>query len=236
MNAVRRRHRCYRSLIAERPENRGFVESGQQALTVALEGAVTMRRGRAMPLPGRPGVMHGNAADDRPAAEVAYPRSCCVGLALRERRAPDRRHCPVRSQAVTAASGMRWISGEAARRDGGSCFTDPACAADPPIASRAGRCEIHPDPGGRCSGENWERSTGENGTARRRRELRGLEFHQRCALTTRCEFPHLVPKSACYGRSNLRWRQSALAPGSFKPQSRRRPPSPTPASPPTASL
>ncbi len=54
-------------------------------------------------------------------------------------------------------------------------------------------------------------------------------------LTTRCELPHPVPKSTGFGRSNL------LAPiriglGSIKPQSRRRPPSPTPASPPTPSL
>jgi hypothetical protein len=47
--------------------------------------------------------------------------------------------------------------------------------------------------------------------------------------------PHRVPKSADAGTDHLQRRQSVLALGSFRPQSRRRPPSPTPASSPTAS-
>jgi len=47
MNAVRRKRRCNRSLSTDRPEKRAFADSGQQALTVALKSALTMRRGRA---------------------------------------------------------------------------------------------------------------------------------------------------------------------------------------------
>ena len=45
VNADRQKCRCNKSLITDRPEKRALPESGQQALTVALESAVTMRRG-----------------------------------------------------------------------------------------------------------------------------------------------------------------------------------------------
>jgi hypothetical protein len=186
--------------------------------------------------------MQGNAAGDRTAAEVPYPWDCCVGLALREHRASGQagiaRFGP--RQAVATVSGIsgEFPAGMAALLRRSGLGLDPlALTAGRPSGPSGGRRSIETG-SGRNRGSRYARwdSIRGGGIARRRRELRGPEFHQRCALTTRCKFPHHVPKSACYGRSNLRWRQSALAPGSFKPQSRRRPPSPTPASPPTASL
>jgi hypothetical protein len=242
MNTVRRGRRCNRSLIAERPENQAFVESGQQALTVALEGAVTMRRGRAMPLPGG-GVIPANAADGRPhRSRGRVPR----GLFCRGRRCWRNAHRTAGIARFGPGSrdggGYQGISvGADCGGDGGSCFADPACALRPLVLTvgrrRGGPSGNSQTAAGSEPGPIARREqTRESGNARRRREFRGPEFHQQRLLTTPCEFPHLVPKSASHGRSNLHWRQSALAPGSFKPQSRRRPPSPTPASPPTASL
>src|SRR6516162_2454195 len=50
MNGVGQERLCNGSLIKNRPEKPALVESGQQALTVAFKGAVTMRQGDPTPL------------------------------------------------------------------------------------------------------------------------------------------------------------------------------------------
>jgi hypothetical protein len=71
VNADEQKRRCNKSLITDRPEKRALAQSGQQALTVALESAVTMRR-------GDPALLSGAALADAPAACAGTP-TCSAG-------------------------------------------------------------------------------------------------------------------------------------------------------------
>jgi hypothetical protein len=75
VNADRQKRRCNKSLITDSPDKRALPESGQQALTVALESAVTMRRGGpALPPGAARWPMHRRHAQERaPAPPVHRP-------------------------------------------------------------------------------------------------------------------------------------------------------------------
>jgi hypothetical protein len=96
MNAVGQKRRCNRSLITVTLERRALPESGQQALTAALESAVTMPRGG----PTLPASASTPAAYERAPAWLDHratmarsPRqgSAVWGIGLRPASASDRR-------------------------------------------------------------------------------------------------------------------------------------------------
>jgi hypothetical protein len=242
MNTVGRKRRCNRSLITDRPEKPTLAESAQPALTVALKSAVTMRRGGPTLVPGAGRHTGGPCRDapprpdDRTAARSRHPlvedrvggdrpaTSHGIRLpAMAIRRPGQSRRYPARNSAGrwrTARSGEAAPTRQCSRSVPGKTAPRNLHTAQRAVAvrSRCGRIETNERD---CEASA---STPRDG------------IPSAAPLTTRCELPHPVPKSTA-----SRPVQSALAPiriglGRIKPQSRRRPPSPTPASPPTASL
>jgi hypothetical protein len=173
MNKVGQKRRCNRSLITVTPERRALPESGQQALTAALESAVTMPRGDpTLPAPIVSGISCvGGSVCVQPRHPIAgntrfgprrsrryrvFRENFCGGMEAAAGVADD--VTPIRP-ALPVRRGARW-------RHQNLDTTQHRVAAWP----RRERSEMR----GGLGGSGWE-----GRVARRRRALRGMELHQR---------------------------------------------------------
>jgi hypothetical protein len=123
---------------------------------------------------------------------------------------------PVRGQAVATVSGIpERISAGARRLRRGRRIALRRSGLHSPSLALAKRRPSGPRTAQRKIAVRSKRERIElrGGVARRRRALRGMKFRQRAPLTTRCECRTLFPSRPSFGRSNLHWRQFALASG-----------------------
>ena len=117
VNADRQKRRCNKSLITVRLEKRRFPESGQQALTVALESAVTMRRGGPALLPAPVGAQADCVHRRRSRRCRVFRENFCWGRGRGETAdcaTPIRLALPIRRLSKTApsepSSGQRTVA------------------------------------------------------------------------------------------------------------------------------
>jgi hypothetical protein len=194
MNIVGQKRRCNRSLITVTPERQALPESGQQALTAALESVVTMPRGG----PTLPASASTPAAYERAPAwqdhRAATARSLHQGSAVWRPACGQPRHpitgntrfgprrsgrCRVFRENFCGGMEAGW---QMTLRRSGRRFRSVA-GQDGAIRTRIRRTTRSPlgrgERGSKCERIEMRGRGGERLVARRRRALRGMELHQR---------------------------------------------------------